>query len=169
MENPFYNREIVELNDSDNETEIKSKVILEDFLTNEELDIARNTINEISSSATASPLQHQHLPPDLPLSYNECLGRLLEVFPDISHDHAKSLYEARRAPNADLQYDLGRDLAQGLIMQVLDSGDYPKERERLNELKRKRSTVTTSDDERVAKWRNTKREGTSPRIYADQA
>ena len=87
--------------------------------------------------------------PALP-SYERCLTEILELFPDISHDHAKKLYDAE--VEAPRQGGSPLTIARDLIEKILDKGKYPKEKDRLNELKRKR--LRDSDEEELAELRN---------------
>lgn len=78
--------------------------------------------------------------------YDSCLIDILELFPDISHDHVKHLYDSElqgSGPNRTQTF-----LVQHLIDQILDSGKYPKEKDPLKELKRKR--YLDSDEEELA-------------------
>ena len=80
--------------------------------------------------------------------YETCLAELLEVFPDISREHVQSLYN-----NLNLQGSpFAQTAAQVLIEKVLDGGKYPKEKDRIKELKRKRSDKN-SDEEEAARWK----------------
>lgn len=69
-----------------------------------------------------------------PEAYQECLKAILAVFPDISHDHVQQLWN-KLAWGALI----GRDaLNHTLIERILDGGAYPKERDRLRELKKRK-------------------------------
>ncbi|KAL9103910.1 MAG: hypothetical protein Q9163_001103 [Psora crenata] len=84
-------------------------------------------------------------------TFGTCVKDILEVFPDISHEHVRDLYNTQAA-----SHDYAQTLAQQLIERILDSGPYPKERERLRkskELKRKREDKN-SDDEEADRWRS---------------
>ena len=70
---------------------------------------------------------------DILLDFDACLREVLEIFPDISHDHVQELYDVQLPHPVD-----GQTVAQNLITQILDKGKYPKEKDRLKELKRKR-------------------------------
>lgn len=84
--------------------------------------------------------------------YEACLQEVLEVFPDISRDHVQQLYDAQMPVPMD-----GQTIPQHLISQILDKGKYPKEKDRLKELKRKR--FVDSDEEEVAYLKNLERSG----------
>ena len=80
---------------------------------------------------------------DIIPDYDACLQEVLEIFPDISRDHVQQLYDAQLLQPRD-----GQAIAQHLTTQILDAGKYPKEKDRLKELKRKR--FADSDEEEVA-------------------
>ena len=82
--------------------------------------------------------------------FGGCLEKILEVFPDISHEHCREIYDAQMLNPVE-----GQPVAQTLITQILDKGKYPKEKDRQKELKRKR--LTNSDDEEVAYLKNLER------------
>ena len=131
-------------NSSDGDQDVR----LEDFMTAEELQAA------VHHSLLPLHTENPQLPdfrvrsPDV-TPYDNCLQKVLEVFPDVSHDHVKSLYNSQ-PPNA-LSPD-GIPVSQELISLILDGGKYPTERDRQNELKRKRDELPDSDGERAAKW-----------------
>lgn len=84
-------------------------------------------------------------------SYQSCLREILEIFPDISHDHVQHIYNKHTEviiPDGQQE----NTVAQALIEKILDSGDYPKEKDRIKELKRKRSDKE-NDEEEAAKWK----------------
>ncbi|KAL8828722.1 MAG: hypothetical protein Q9191_002430, partial [Dirinaria sp. TL-2023a] len=82
--------------------------------------------------------------------YNSCLVDILELFPDISHDHVKQLYDSELQGSGPNRTQTS--VVQHLIDQILDSGKYPKEKDRLKELKRKR--YLDSDEEEMAELQN---------------
>lgn len=82
------------------------------------------------------------------LTYDACLAEIIEVFPDISREYVQSLYnnlDHRHGPYA-------QTAAQILIEKILDGGNYPREKDRIKELKRKRSD-RNSDEEEAARWK----------------
>lgn len=83
-------------------------------------------------------------------SYESCLQEILELFPDISKDHFHELYNKQKENGNPYQ----QLLAQTLIEQILDQngGQYPKEKDRIKELKRKRND-RNSDEEEAAWWK----------------
>jgi len=83
--------------------------------------------------------------------YQSCLGDVLEVFPAISHDYVQKLFSKE---NENLGVNAGQEItvAPRLIENILDHGVYPKEKDRIRELKRKR-TDKDNDEEEAAKWK----------------
>jgi len=81
--------------------------------------------------------------------YDICLAEIVKVLPDISHDHVRSLYD-KEAGTYGTHLD---NVALQLIDKILDTGNYPKEKERLRELKRKRESNVHSDEEEAARWK----------------
>ena len=89
---------------------------------------------------------------DPKILYQLYLDKILEVFPDICLDHARSLYDARCRGDQEYQVDgSDDDISQLIIMQILDAGKYPKEKDKKKKLKRKRSSESGSDGEE-AEW-----------------
>lgn len=81
-----------------------------------------------------------------------CLTEILDVFPDISHDHVRQRYDVELQK---IENDLQRaNISQALILGILDEKTYPKEKDRINELKRKRSNGQDSDEEEAARWKD---------------
>ena len=104
----------------------------------------------ISNADSGTGLPEDHHAGLVSPAYGSCLTEILELFPDISHDHVEQLY------NANVQDFRGHrtrfSLVQHLIEKILDSGKYPKEKDRLKELKRKR--YRDSDEEELAELQN---------------
>lgn len=95
-----------------------------------------------------------------------CLEKVLEVFPDIDHEHVRQLYEARPlVPEGSAHIEIAYE---ELILKILDGGIYPKEKERRNELKRKRATSARSNEVETAAWEAADRERASGH-YSDAA
>lgn len=102
----------------------------------------------ISPVPSLTPAAHSSGTRPVTSPYGTCLAGLLEVFPDISREHVQSLYN-----NLNLQDSpFAQTAAQVLIEKVLDGGKYPKEKDRIKELKRKRSDKN-SDEEEAARWK----------------
>ena len=95
-----------------------------------------------------TPAPSSSVPPTTVSPYNTCLAEILEVFPDISREHVQSLYDKLNHQNDPY----AQTAAQALIEKVLDGGNYPKEKDRIKELKRKRSD-RNSDQEEAARWK----------------
>lgn len=80
------------------------------------------------------------------LTEDDCLQRILEIFPDIAHDHVLESYRAKftygiETPELSTVTAWRTDFVNTLI----ESGKYPKERERRQELKRKREDSNRDD------------------------
>ena len=84
-------------------------------------------------------------------NYETCLSEILEVFPDISRDHVQQKYD-KWVQSLDNQQHRNLSVAQDLIESILDGGNYPKEKDRIKELKRKRSGRNSEEDE-AARWK----------------
>ena len=69
--------------------------------------------------------------------HQEFLREALNIFPDISHDHVQKIWDKRAPFEAQSQGELNT-VHQGLIEKILDGGAYPKERDRLKELKKRK-------------------------------
>lgn len=113
-----------------------------------------NYLNEEVSSVHISPVPgrtpvpYSSGPRTAVSPYDACLAEILEVFPDISREHVQSLYN-----DLNLQNDpFAQTAAQVLIERILDGGNYPKEKDRIKELKRKRSD-RNGDEEEAARWK----------------
>ena len=113
-----------------------------------------NFLNEDVSGVHISPMPNRTPAPyssgtrTVVSPYEKCLAELLEVFPDISREHVQSLYN--RLDDQNGLY--AQTAAQALIEKVLDGGKYPKEKDRIKELKRKRGDKN-SDEEEAARWK----------------
>lgn len=78
--------------------------------------------------------------------YQACLKDLLDVFPDISHEYVQEIYNKHMDSRGPYHPE---SPSQALIEKVLDSGHYPKEKD-----KRKRKfSERDSDEEEAAKWK----------------
>ena len=100
--------------------------------------IAENTGPEVPARIETDP----------EVLYQLYLDKVLEVFPDICRDHARLLYDTQlqglgseRTPRI-IEY-----MSQGVIMQILDSDKYPKQRDKKKKLKRKRSTESNRESD----------------------
>lgn len=95
-----------------------------------------------------------------------CLEKVLEVFPDIDHEHVRQMYQAR--PLVAQGGALNGSPSEELILKILDGGVYPKEKERRNELKRKRAASAGSSEGETAAWEAADREKASGH-YSEEA
>ena len=102
----------------------------------------------ISPVPGGTPALSSSVHPTTVSPYDTCLAEILEVFPDISREHVQSLYDELNHQNDPY----AQTAAQVLIEKVLDGGNYPKEKDRIKELKRKRSD-RNSDQEEAARWK----------------
>lgn len=113
-----------------------------------------NYLNDEVSSVHISPVPdrtpnlYAHGSSAAPLPYDACLAEVIEVFPDISREHVQTLYNNLNHQNGPY----AQTPAQVLIEKVLDGGKYPREKDRIKELKRKRSD-RNSDEEEAARWK----------------
>ena len=80
------------------------------------------------------PLSSAARPKTVFATYEGCVLAIKAVFPDISLDHVKELWDKSDGAHfkvADVYY-------QRLIEGILDVGPYPKERDRLRDLKKRK-------------------------------
>jgi hypothetical protein len=81
-----------------------------------------------------------------PHDYLGILQEVLQVFPDISHEHVHDIYKKdieNRSP-----YQVGSP-SQVLIEKILDGTPYPKERDK----KKRKYEDRNSEDEEAARWK----------------
>lgn len=147
-------REIIEIESEDDRGSTDEFLGLndEDFLALD--DGAEHEFNGGQDERTAilRPEEAHGLPAGLleASSFDDVCHEVVEVFPDISLDHVRELYDARVLRDKNL----GRsDLAQDIIWIVLDGKTYPKEKDSIKEKKRKRPQDLDSDEEEAARWR----------------
>ena len=79
-------------------------------------------------------------------AYQHCLKAVVAVFPDISHDHVQQLWD-KSAWGALIGSDV---LHHTLIEKILDGGPYPKEKDRLRELKKRKRASPEVEAGKVA-------------------
>jgi len=84
-----------------------------------------------------------------------CLQRVLELFPDIKHEHVLELWEEFN-PTSDVP---GAARLEGIIEKLLSGASYPKEERTKSPLKRKRQTSVEADKQR---WDVDKLDGHTP-------
>lgn len=147
-------REIIEIESEDDQGSADEFLGLndEDFLALN--DGAERGFNggQDEIAAIPGPGQAQEIPARLigASSFDDVCHEVVEVFPDISVDHVRQLYDARVLRDNNL----GRaGLAQDIILEILDGKTYPKEKDSIREKKRKRSRDLDSDEEEAARWR----------------
>ncbi|KAK0512374.1 hypothetical protein JMJ35_005502 [Cladonia borealis] len=85
---------------------------------------------------------HRNRPED----YQACLTDMLDVFPDISHEYVQEIYNKHMDSRGPYQPE---SPSQALIEKVLDSGHYPKEKDR----RKRKFSERDSDEEEAAKWK----------------
>lgn len=81
-----------------------------------------------------------------PEDYQACLTDILDVFPDISHEYVQEIYNKHMESRGPYQPE---SPSQALIEKVLDSGHYPKEKDR----RKRKFSERDSDEEEAAKWK----------------
>ncbi|SLM40238.1 hypothetical protein LPUS_10983 [Lasallia pustulata] len=168
-------REVIEIEDSseyDDEDAFSPELLNLDDFDNGELGYGVDPAYYGFGDNGDAPIR-QNFVPDLPTqqapSFEECLGRVVEVYPDICHDHIRQLYDTQVlafVPQAGLSPQ--DQISQLLILQILDTDKYPKESDRRKELKRKRSVTLDSDEEDAATWTAVER-AAYPDEYSKQA
>ena len=159
-----FTREVIEIEDDSDDPSLAS--VDEPFFSLNEVDAAFNDGDDLNASIFGDgndiwPSQ-THLP-DRRNVYQTCLHAVIDVFPDICHEHVQQLYDARLEDPETMQPPLrafaADAVAQEIVMQILDGGGkYPKEKDRIRELKRKRSMKINSDDEEANRWRDAARD-----------
>ena len=92
---------------------------------------------------------------DPPLSYEVFSTQVLEVFPDVSHDYLKLQWSERVPLAGSLDPPIFKQdqIAQTVILQLIDNTDYPREKHRSITCKRKRSTDTDSSEDELLDWK----------------
>ncbi|TKA71273.1 hypothetical protein B0A49_03860 [Cryomyces minteri] len=83
-----------------------------------------------------------------PFTEVTCLEKVLEVLPDICHEHVLGIYRTLNGGNGPSNIDhSGR-----VFEQIFQASSYPKDRDRRQQLKRKRSTSDDDEDEARKEW-----------------
>ena len=138
--------EFIDLSDGDGIGADESPFNFDDFLAENNIPTHVEAMN-ITQDVETGPNGYRSLVG----GYQSCLESVLDVFPDISHDHVQQIYnEQMKAKGSNGQHE--DMVAPSLIEKILDGGVYPKERDRIRELKRKRSDKDV-DEEEAAKWK----------------
>ncbi|KAF2496158.1 hypothetical protein BU16DRAFT_368160 [Lophium mytilinum] len=101
--------------------------------------------------------------PPTPFTEDDALQKILDIFPDIAHDHVLNLYREGLHDGV-----LSSVWCDQLITRLVDSGSYPKESERRRkDLKRKR-TDTQDDEDAIRKFEKMERHNAG-RLYSQLA
>ena len=139
-------RDVIDLlsEDEENDGQDESEDLFFESFVNQ--DVSGVHISPVPNRAPPAP--HSSGTRTVVSPYEKCLAELLEVFPDISREHVQSLYNSLDDQNGLY----AQTAAQVLIEKVLDRGKYPKEKDRIKELKRKRGDKN-SDEEEAAHWK----------------
>ena len=82
--------------------------------------------------------------------FGVCLAQVLEVIPDVSHEHVHKLWTQQTADaiNRGIRVVISHQLVDAL----LEATSYPKERDRQRELKRKRDEAE-DPEQAVTRWK----------------
>ncbi|KAI7547385.1 hypothetical protein KC331_g5050 [Hortaea werneckii] len=86
--------------------------------------------------------------PEQEITFEQCLQFVLEIFPDVSHEHVLQLYESFEAVS-------GRTKRNNIIEKLVSDPTYPKQ-EKQTQKKRKRAAST--DDSDAQRWEKQERE-----------
>ena len=119
------------------------------FFSQEVVDESRigHGVEGLSISPSRGRTEHvnggQRNPPE---DYQACLTDMLDVFPDISHEYVQEIYNKHMESRGPYQPE---SPSQALIEKVLDSGHYPKEKDR----RKRKFSERDSDEEEAAKWK----------------
>ncbi|KAL1382562.1 hypothetical protein HDK64DRAFT_52966 [Phyllosticta capitalensis] len=85
------------------------------------------------------------------MTEDDCLARILEVFSDIAHNHVVEMFRAKKVAGKEAN----GALCDEMIVEILDGGSYPKEREvRRENLKRKFRASSEESEPPVDAQRN---------------
>ena len=141
-------REVIDISDEDDDGNNGSMYdFAQDYLTNdysleddgEVFDIHRHV--GLGLSGTTGPVD----------GYQSCLRGILELFPDISREYVQQIYDKHTEATGPNERP-NSAIASSLIDKILDTTNYPKEKDRIRELKRKREDKSM-DEEEAAKWK----------------
>ncbi|KAF2145429.1 uncharacterized protein K452DRAFT_315676 [Aplosporella prunicola CBS 121167] len=82
------------------------------------------------------------------LTEDDFLTKVLEVYPDIAHEHVRQLHRdaVQKGEKTDVSW------CEVIIVRILDDGLYPKERDRRRDLKRKRQPSPAPEDIVTTIW-----------------
>ena len=134
--------EIIDLDDSSD-----SDMNFEDFLTPEgeaAIGVGVEGFHFDRNNQGLGPHDRTHV--GNPYDYDGTLQEILQVFPDISHDHVQELYSKHIEMRSPYQAETP---SQVLIDKILDGDPYPKERDK----KKRKFEDRNSDEEEAARWK----------------
>ena len=102
--------------------------------TEDNIDFSAENTVPVSSNSNSTPSSASPSPDDAAASEDINLGKVLEVFPDISYDYVNELFtvEKERAQLSDVVTDITERIIEAILLQL----PYPKQKD----LKRKRNT-----------------------------
>ena len=93
------------------------------------------------------------------IQYEKCLETLVEIFPGISLEYVRELYNTCiQASQSIPDTSRVRRAFEEMALQIVDANPYPKEKDRINELKRKRSQAVDSDKEDMLQRKSSRKE-----------
>ncbi|MCJ1384544.1 hypothetical protein MMC17_007661 [Xylographa soralifera] len=158
-----FSREVIEIDsDTDSDTENGANPFAP-FFDLETIDQAFPDIPDYagyeSSNAEQTALPHRIatedayrpvLITDPEVLYQLYLDKILEVFPDVCHDHLRTLYDTNAAAfPVERSQLVDEELSQAVIVQILDAEKYPTEKEKKKKLKRKRAEGSDGEEDEV--------------------
>lgn len=103
-------------------------------------------LSSMPSDSFASPENDREL-------YERCLVDLSNVFPGISSEYVQGLFDTWNKNSRLFSPVDQQNACHDLSLQILDANSYPRERDRVNDLKRKRSRSLDSDEEARLQWK----------------
>lgn len=157
---PTASREIIEIeSDTDDDDDPFSP-----FLNLDSIDGAFPDIPDYVGSSSSEGEQEQVSAPDFvapdrfgtpqiivtdaEVLYQLYSDKVLEVFPDICRSHLKVLYETHTADLAPQRSQQSNEVvSQAVIVEILDSEKYPKEKDGKKKLKRKRTQDSDGEED----------------------
>lgn len=130
---------------------------------NPQILIAEPTASDAPSSSLLGGQEPSHN------EYEKCLKTLLEIFPAISLEYVRELYDTwMQTPRSNADTNQVLRAFEDITLQLLETKSIPKEKDRTNELKRKRPSALGGDKEEMSQ-RNSSREGLKNARYMNAA
>ncbi|KAI7198944.1 hypothetical protein KC324_g3509 [Hortaea werneckii] len=86
--------------------------------------------------------------PEQEITAEDCLQLVLEIFPDVSHEHVLQLYDSFEALS-------GKTKRDNIIEKLVSNSDYPKQEK---QTQRKRKRAASTDDSDAQRWEKQERE-----------